>query len=68
MKHCKFLCNDYAILFDKHKVYCDEPGDPCNINNVKDAEKYVFLDGTFNETSPAKVEPPKNETAVKPDK
>lgn len=32
MKQCKLLCNDYGDLSRSHQVYCDEPGEPCNIN------------------------------------
>jgi len=28
MKNCK-ICNDYKLLLEKHQVYCDQPGTPC---------------------------------------
>lgn len=33
MKTCKG-CNDYGDLYRAHQVFCDEPGEPCNINEV----------------------------------
>jgi hypothetical protein len=33
MKTCK-ACNDYGDLFRKHQMYCDEPGEPCNVNEA----------------------------------
>ena len=56
MKKCK-LCNDYLALARDHAVYCDEPGEPCNVNSLPDPEppmeanKPHFYDWLFSDRS-----------------
>lgn len=56
MKKCK-LCNDYLALARDRAVYCDEPGEPCNVNTLPDPEpsmepnKPHFYDWLFSDRS-----------------